>query len=67
MRSVYDEGSRFTQKVFGEDRLACERVYLGMRQAHRPAVLGSHIEKRIAHFQKFYLRALGDDDSGRRA
>jgi phenylpropionate dioxygenase-like ring-hydroxylating dioxygenase large terminal subunit len=67
MRSVYDEGKRFTQKVFGEDRLACERVYLGMRHAHRPAVLGEDLEKRLAHFQKFYLQALEEEDSGERA
>lgn len=37
MRSVYDEGRRFTRKVFDEDRHACERVYLGMK---------THVDKR---------------------
>ena len=62
MRSVYDEGRRFTQKIFGEDRLACERVFRGMRHASRHAVLGQHVEKRLAHFQEFYLRALGNEN-----
>jgi phenylpropionate dioxygenase-like ring-hydroxylating dioxygenase large terminal subunit len=58
MRSVYDEGRRFTRKVFDEDRLACERVFLGMKNASRQAILADDLEKRIAHFQKCYLQAL---------
>lgn len=58
MRSVYDEGKRFTQKVFGEDRRICELVQRGLLQATRPAVLANHLEKRIAHFQQNYLLAL---------
>jgi len=58
MRSVYDEGKRFSQKVFEEDRRICEIVQCGLHQATRPAVLANHLEKRIAHFQQNYLLAL---------
>jgi phenylpropionate dioxygenase-like ring-hydroxylating dioxygenase large terminal subunit len=58
MRSVYDEGKAFTRNVFDEDRRACELVFQGVQQAERPAVLASHIEKRIAHFQSTYRRAM---------
>ncbi len=59
MRSVYEEGKRFTQKVFSEDRRICELVQLGLLDAGRPGVLASDAEKRIAHFQNNYLNAIG--------
>lgn len=63
MRSVYDEGRAFTRKVFGEDRRVCELVQNGIRHATKHAVLANHLEKRIAHFQKSYLRALSQSGS----
>jgi phenylpropionate dioxygenase-like ring-hydroxylating dioxygenase large terminal subunit len=60
MRAVYEEGRQFTRKVFAEDKRACELAYAGVRNASRRAVLGAACEKRIAHFQRAYLRALGD-------
>ena len=58
MRTVYDEGRRFTRKVFGEDQRVCELTYLGIQDADRPAILADHLEKRIAHFQQAYRKAM---------
>jgi choline monooxygenase len=58
MKAVYEEGRRFTRKVFDEDKRVCELVQHGVRDAGRRAVLASVAEKRIAHFQRFYLAAM---------
>jgi len=58
MRTVYEEGKQFTRKVFSEDQHACELTYLGIHEAEKPAVLANDLEKRIAHFQGAYLRAM---------
>ncbi len=58
MRTVYEEGKRFTRKVFSEDQHACELTYLGIHDAEKSAVLAEDLEKRIAHFQKAYLLSM---------
>ncbi len=58
MRTVYDEGKRFTRAVFAEDQRVCNLTYEGLQDADHRAVLADHLEKRIAHFQRFYLKAL---------
>jgi choline monooxygenase len=60
MRAVYDEGKAFTRKVFSEDRRACELAFRGVQQAERRAVLAGHAEKRLHHFQRSYVQALGE-------
>ena len=63
MRSVYEEGQRFTRKVFAEDQQACALTQQGLQDAERPAVLASNLEKRIAHFQRFYMQVMAGTTS----
>lgn len=58
MRTVYDEGKSFTRAVFDEDRRICELVFKGLQHTDSRAVLASHLEKRIAHFQQFYMKSM---------
>jgi hypothetical protein len=59
MQTVYEEAKQFTRAVFAEDQRACSLTYEGLQSAECPAILAMNLEKRIAHFQRFYLRVLG--------
>jgi hypothetical protein len=63
MQGIYDLARRFNRKSWEEDKRVCEQAFLGVQYAEGPAVLANELEKRIAHYQHFYLKAVNGSAS----
>ena len=44
--------------VIDEDKRICELAFLGIQQARQRALLANDFEKRVAHFQHYYVEAM---------